>query len=39
MAFGAEQINNTVNQINAISSRNKENIDILVEGVAMFKGA
>ena len=39
MAVGAEEINNTVNHINEISGKNKESIDILVEGVAMFKVA
>jgi methyl-accepting chemotaxis protein len=37
MAAGAEQINVAVAQVNAISRKNKENIDVLVWEVAKFK--
>jgi methyl-accepting chemotaxis protein len=37
MAAGADQINIAVNQVNTISSQNKENIDILVKEVSKFK--
>jgi methyl-accepting chemotaxis protein len=37
MAAGAEQINSAVNEVNNISSRNKENIDVLVQEVSRFK--
>jgi methyl-accepting chemotaxis protein len=37
MATGADQINVAVNQVNAISGKNKENIDILVKEVSRFK--
>jgi methyl-accepting chemotaxis protein len=37
MAAGADQINAAVTQVNAISGRNKDNIDILVKEVSRFK--
>ncbi|MHC6202521.1 methyl-accepting chemotaxis protein [Breznakiellaceae bacterium SP9] len=37
MAAGADQINSTVNEVNNLSGRNKENIDILVREVSRFK--
>jgi methyl-accepting chemotaxis protein len=37
MAVGADQINVAVERVNAISSENKESIDILVKEVAKFK--
>jgi methyl-accepting chemotaxis protein len=37
MASGAEQINIAVNQVNDLSGKNRENIDILVREVARFK--
>ncbi|GHU36359.1 methyl-accepting chemotaxis protein [Spirochaetia bacterium] len=37
MAIGAEQINIAVNEVNNLSSRNKDNIDILVQEVSRFK--
>ena len=37
MAAGAEQINSAVNEVNNISNRNKENIDVLVKEVSRFK--
>jgi methyl-accepting chemotaxis protein len=37
MATGADQINVSVNHVNTISGKNKENIDVLVEEVAKFK--
>jgi methyl-accepting chemotaxis protein len=37
MATGADQINIAVNQVNSISGKNKENIDILVKEVSKFK--
>jgi methyl-accepting chemotaxis protein len=37
MATGADQINIAVNQVNNISGKNKENIDILVKEVSRFK--
>ncbi|MHC6202527.1 methyl-accepting chemotaxis protein [Breznakiellaceae bacterium SP9] len=37
MASGAEQINVAVNEVNNLSGRNKENIDILVREVSRFK--
>jgi methyl-accepting chemotaxis protein len=37
MAIGADQINVAVTEVNAISGKNKENIDILVKEVAKFK--
>jgi methyl-accepting chemotaxis protein len=37
MAVGADQINVSVNHINAISGKNKENIDVLVGAVSKFK--
>jgi methyl-accepting chemotaxis protein len=37
MAAGAAEINIAVTQVNEISSKNKENIDILVEEVSRFK--
>ena len=37
MAAGAEQINAAVNQVNEISGRNREGIDVLIREVARFK--
>jgi methyl-accepting chemotaxis protein len=37
MATGADQINVSVNHVNSISGKNKENIDVLVEEVSKFK--
>ena len=37
MASGTDQINSAVTQVSEISDENKENIDILFEGVALFK--
>jgi methyl-accepting chemotaxis protein len=37
MATGADQINVAVNQVNMISGKNKENIDVLVREVSKFK--
>ena len=37
MANGADQINSSVNQINEISGKNKEHIDVLVKEVSRFK--
>jgi methyl-accepting chemotaxis protein len=37
MAAGAEQINSAANEVNNISNRNKENIDVLVKEVSRFK--
>jgi methyl-accepting chemotaxis protein len=37
MAVGSEQINRAVNQVNEISGQNRENIDILVKRVSVFK--
>jgi methyl-accepting chemotaxis protein len=37
MAAGADEINSAVNAVNAISGRNKENIDVLVHEVSRFK--
>jgi methyl-accepting chemotaxis protein len=37
MAAGTDRINVAVNQVNAITGENKENIDILVQEVAKFK--
>jgi methyl-accepting chemotaxis protein len=37
MAAGADQINVAVNQVNEISGKNKENIDVLVREVSKFK--
>ncbi|MDR1279087.1 MAG: methyl-accepting chemotaxis protein [Treponema sp.] len=37
MATGADQINIAVNQVNAISGENKQNIDILVQEVSRFR--
>jgi len=39
MALGAQQINESVNKINDISAKNRENIDLLVHEVSMFKVA
>jgi methyl-accepting chemotaxis protein len=36
MAAGADQINAAVNQVNDISGKNKENIEILVREVSRF---
>ncbi|GHV94466.1 methyl-accepting chemotaxis protein [Spirochaetia bacterium] len=37
MATGADQINTAVSDVNSISGRNKENIDILLKEVSRFK--
>jgi methyl-accepting chemotaxis protein len=37
MATGADQINAAVHQVNTISGKNKENIDVLVKEVSKFK--
>jgi methyl-accepting chemotaxis protein len=37
MAAGADQINVAVSRVNTISGQNKENIDVLVQGVSKFK--
>jgi methyl-accepting chemotaxis protein len=37
MATGADQINVAVERVNTISGDNKENIDVLVRGIAKFK--
>jgi methyl-accepting chemotaxis protein len=37
MAAGADQINTAVTQVNGISDKNKENIDILIREVGRFK--
>jgi methyl-accepting chemotaxis protein len=37
MAGGADQINAAVNRINELSGRNRDNIDILVREVSLFK--
>ncbi|GHU03956.1 methyl-accepting chemotaxis protein [Spirochaetia bacterium] len=37
MSTGADQINLAVNEVNNLSGRNKENIDILVKEVSRFK--
>ena len=37
MALGAEQINTAVNEVNTISLKNKESIDLLVKEVSRFK--
>ncbi|MDR0321020.1 MAG: methyl-accepting chemotaxis protein [Treponema sp.] len=37
MAIGADQINLAVNEVNDLSSKNRENIDILVKEVSRFK--
>jgi methyl-accepting chemotaxis protein len=37
MAIGSEQINDTVEQVNEISIKNRENIDLLVKEVSRFK--
>jgi methyl-accepting chemotaxis protein len=37
MASGADQINVSVNRVNSISGKNKENIDVLVGEVSKFK--
>ncbi|MDR2257983.1 MAG: methyl-accepting chemotaxis protein, partial [Treponema sp.] len=37
MATGAEQINVAVNQVNNISGKNKQNIEVLVQEVSKFK--
>jgi len=39
MAIGAEQINEAVNMVNDISVKNRENIDLLVKEVSLFKVA
>jgi methyl-accepting chemotaxis protein len=37
MAVGADQINGSMNHVNIISGKNKENIDVLVKEVSKFK--
>jgi methyl-accepting chemotaxis protein len=37
MATGAEQVNIAVNRVNEISVKNRENIDLLVREVSLFK--
>jgi methyl-accepting chemotaxis protein len=37
MAAGADQINAAVNQVNEISRKNKETIELLIEEVSRFK--
>ena len=37
MAIGAEQINVAVNEVNDLSGKNRENIDLLVKEVSRFK--
>jgi methyl-accepting chemotaxis protein len=37
MASGADQINDAVTQVNTISGKNKESIDVLVREVSKFK--
>jgi methyl-accepting chemotaxis protein len=37
MAAGADQINGSVNHVNSISGKNKENIDVLAKEVSKFK--
>jgi methyl-accepting chemotaxis protein len=37
MAIGAEQINAAVTRVNEICALNKQNIDLLVQGVSLFK--
>jgi len=37
MASGAEHINLAVNSVNDLSSKNRENIDLLVKEVSRFK--
>jgi methyl-accepting chemotaxis protein len=37
MVVGADQINASMNHVNIISGRNKENIDVLVREVSKFK--
>jgi methyl-accepting chemotaxis protein len=37
MAAGADQINTAVNQVNDLSGKNRENIDLLVREVSRFK--
>jgi methyl-accepting chemotaxis protein len=37
MATGAEQINVAVNRVNELTSKNRENIDLLVREVSRFK--
>jgi methyl-accepting chemotaxis protein len=39
MASGAEQINEAVNKVNEISFKNRENINLLVKEVSLFKVA
>jgi len=34
---GAEQVNIAVNKVNEISAKNRENIDLLVREVSLFK--
>jgi methyl-accepting chemotaxis protein len=37
MASGADQINISVNNVNDLSTKNRENIDILTREVSRFK--
>ena len=37
MAIGAEQINVAVTRVNEICAQNKQNIDLLVQGISLFK--
>ena len=37
MASGAQQINTAINAVNDLTSRNRENIDLLVKEVSRFK--
>jgi methyl-accepting chemotaxis protein len=37
MAAGADQINSVVNQVNTISSKNRDGIDALIREVSRFK--
>jgi methyl-accepting chemotaxis protein len=37
MSTGADQINDAVNQVNGLSGKNQENIDILMNEVSLFK--
>jgi methyl-accepting chemotaxis protein len=37
MAAGADQINAAVNQVNALSGKNRDTIDVLVREVSRFK--
>ena len=37
MASGAEQINTAITQVNELSAKNRENIDLLVKEVSRFR--